>query len=94
MTLTEALKAGALRLRQPGWNEYAHIELVPVGGGYYGPWVTLRDVAGRPEGGEQQVLVFEIAKGGWEAWEAPDDVERFFPCWPTYESAEKGEKKS
>ena len=86
MTLAEAMKAGSLRLTQSGWNEYAHIEIHPVGGGYYGPWVKLRDVAGSPDGGEQQVSVFGIEKEGWEVWKAPADVDRFLSRWPTYEA--------
>lgn len=86
MTLSEAIKTGTLRLTQSAWNKYAHIELHPVGDHGFGPWVKLRDVAGRPGGGEQQVSVFGIEQDGWEAWTPPDDVGRFLPRWPTYEA--------
>lgn len=91
MTLSEAVKARTLRLTRPEWNEYAHIEIDPIGYGHYGPWVTLRDVD--PIDPEQRVPVMQVQGKGWEPWEPPDDVARFIPTWPTYQPAEKGEAR-
>lgn len=88
MTFAEAVKAGHLRLRRDPWNEYAHIELMPIRDGY-GPWVFLRDVGVPPDiPAEQKILSFEFPKDGWEPWEPPDDVERISVGWPNYSSVE------
>lgn len=71
MKLKEALDKGIVKVKLPGWNEWAYLEISGVPSSL-SPWATLYDVGcnGR------QLLLFEFAGLEiFEEWKPPKDYE-------------------
>jgi len=90
LTISDAFKAGHMRLRREPWNPFAHIELIRAGDGH-AIWVKLHDVTQMVESTEpQQVPLMPPYDDGtavWEPWTPTDEIKKLQPGvdWAYYE---------
>lgn len=84
-TFSELAAQGYSKLRLPGWNPSAYLQLDLLEGGQYGPWAKLRDpiseeamrTVAEQSGKEyvpprMDVLVFDVDCGDWEPYTEPN----------------------
>ena len=77
MTIKEAMKAGLVKIRKSGWNEFARLELTKVSygdstGNLYGPWATVHDPASEAalNTTPTRIMIVHVDDGAndWEMW--------------------------